>query len=565
MSYQSLSPKLISEIHPERNVDDVTSLAKLSAGSNRKIWWLGDCSHEWEAQIRHRHNGGGCPYCAGQKTLKGFNDLATKFPLIASEWSVTRNKELQPEMVTSASAKIVWWQCQTGHEWKATVKSRTLSGSGCPSCYKEKVAVFRNLTEDFPEIASQWDHGKNQTRLDAHDLRLETKVWWKCPKGHSWQTSIGNRIKGSGCHTCAKIKSGKTRRIPVQGNSLAERFPLLLSSWDYEKNSILPEEVNWGSSSVCHWLCPEGHEWVARVSDRTSLKSNCPFCAHTTSAAEEKIAVVLTQAGLSVERNTRKVIPPYELDLYIPEKNIAIEYNGVYWHSEANGKDKWYHHKKWAACKEKGIQLIQIWEDDWNRNPELIKRMLLHKLGVTSEKVAARKTTAVQLSRSEAKTFLDANHIQQNVDGSHRYGLLFGEVLVAVILLKDEPGTNGTELNLLRYATSVPVLGGFTKLLKHIKQNISTASAIITFSDHSVSDGGLYRDNGFLPVREIEPDYMYLVGGERQHKFNFRKARFKADPNLLYNDEMTEAELATANNLPRVWDSGKTKWKLTWS
>lgn len=86
------------------------------------------------------------------------------------------------------------------------------------------------------------------------------------------------------------------------------------------------------------------------------------------------------------------------------------------------------------------------------------------------------------------------------------------------------------------------------------------AGTFVTFSDTQISDGGLYASNGFVVDSLLSPDYSYLVGGQRVHKFNYRKARFEKDPELLFNEDMTERKLAELNDIPRIWDSGKVRW-----
>jgi hypothetical protein len=258
------------------------------------------------------------------------------------------------------------------------------------------------------------------------------------------------------------------------------------------------------------------------------------------------------------------VITSSELDIYLPEYKIAVEYNGLYWHSEATGKGKWYHHTKWLACKEKGIQLIQIWEDDWNSTPEKIKRMLDHKLGSSSTgKIHARKSQIVSLTNLEAHEFMEEHHIQNGVDASIRFGLKYQNELVAVMLLKHEAGSHGKTLNLLRYATSKHVVGGFTKLLSHVERANPNVEKVITFSDHMVSNGTLYSSNGFEVQHEVDPDYMYFRNRKREHKFGYRLKRFRDDPSLKYREGYTERELAQLNGLNRIWDAGKTKWVKT--
>jgi hypothetical protein len=253
-----------------------------------------------------------------------------------------------------------------------------------------------------------------------------------------------------------------------------------------------------------------------------------------------------------------------ELDIYIPEKQIAIEFNGLYWHSERT-KPKSYHYDKWLACKEVGIQLIQIWEDDWNRDPKLIKRMLAYKLGVNvGSKIYARKTEIYSPNKQEVDSFLTENHIQGAVDGSVRVGLRVENMLTAVAIFKLEKEGEDKILNLVRYATSQQVIGGFTKLLKAVEEKYAGFKKIITFSDNTLSDGGLYENSGFIRTKEIKPDYMYICKGQRYHKFGYRLKRFRTDPNLQYMEGLTESQLAELNGLERIWDAGRTVWEKTY-
>jgi hypothetical protein len=130
------------------------------------------------------------------------------------------------------------------------------------------------------------------------------------------------------------------------------------------------------------------------------------------------------------------------------------------------------------------------------------------------------------------------------------------------MVLKKEANTEQV-VNLLRFATSETVVGGFTKLLQHMLTENPNVQKVITFSDNSISDGGLYQSNGFHHAADIPPDYMYLIGGVRHHKFNYRLKRFREDPTLLYKPELSERELANLNGLDRIWDAGKVRWEYT--
>lgn len=133
---ESQFPDIAKQWHPTKN--EKIRPDAVTAYSNKKVWWICDKGHEWEAAIAPRtKRGTGCPVCTGRKVLPGFNDLATLEPKVAKEWHPTLNNDLTPMMVTRGSKKRVWWICPFGHVWKSVIFSRTREKrSGCPICAK---------------------------------------------------------------------------------------------------------------------------------------------------------------------------------------------------------------------------------------------------------------------------------------------------------------------------------------------------------------------------------------------------------------------------------------------
>ena len=129
------SPNLAAEWNYEKN--GKLKPENFTVSSHKKVWWICKNGHEWQAMIASRNYGCGCPYCAGRKVLQGFNDLKTVNPSVASGWNFEKNKNWGPEDFTANSSKKVWWICNNGHEWQATIYNRH-NGRGCPQCAKEK-------------------------------------------------------------------------------------------------------------------------------------------------------------------------------------------------------------------------------------------------------------------------------------------------------------------------------------------------------------------------------------------------------------------------------------------
>lgn len=149
---QSVHPELVSE-WSDKNLPLTPD--KITFGSNKRVWWKGSCGHEWQASVKARSGGEKCPICSGARVVEGINDLATLKPQLAQEWS--KKNELKPTEVSVASHKKVIWKCKNGHEWTASIKSRTVNGTGCPYCSHNKVlAGFNDLASQYPEVAAEW-------------------------------------------------------------------------------------------------------------------------------------------------------------------------------------------------------------------------------------------------------------------------------------------------------------------------------------------------------------------------------------------------------------------------
>lgn len=522
----SAVPALVLQWHPTKNGSLVPSDA--SAGSSQKAWWLCELGHSWEAVISSRTKGNGCPYCANRIVLPGFNDLATLYPELAKQWHPTKNESLGPHQILAKSTLKVWWRCtdHPDHEWQAPPSNR-IRGTGCPFCANRIVLRgFNDLASRYPELAAQW-HPSRNGELTPDQIVFSTKkaVWWQCKTNpqHTWSAAPAARIHGkTGCPVC------KGRKVVAGSNDLRSLRPDLIAQWDTEKNV---------AGSI-----------------------NCPSCSNHVSAMEEQVREFVRQCIPDHELvfNTRKIIAPKELDIYIPSKRIAIEFNGLFWHSEAAGKDKDYHRAKWEAAFAKGVQLITVWEDDWRDRIDVVKRMLARKLGASSlPVVAARKTRAGLIDHNAAAAFLESHHIQGFVSGSHYLGLraVDNDDLVAVMVLRSQ----GEDLLLARFATSVRVPGGQSKLVRFVERSLEYRN-LITFADLEVSDGNLYEATGFVKSGELAPDYKYIFDGSRQHKFGFRIERFRKDDALLFEDGLSERELALLNGIPRVWDAGKVRY-----
>jgi hypothetical protein len=299
----TVAPEVAAQLHPELNSD--LDLSAISAGSQKKVWWLGACSHEWEASPYHRALGRGCPYCTGSRLLAGFNDLGTLRPDLATEWHPTLNGALLPVNFTRSSGKKAWWKDSLGHEWETAISGRS-NGSGCPFCAGIKLlSGFNDLATKLPELAAQWHPTKNEVAPSEVPPKSGGKAWWLCAEGHEWFASIRNRAYGNGCPVC-KVPRGEEfaaekRRRRAEGkpvkkrvvdptrlsqglvpghNDMATTNPELAAEFDLVKNApFTPETIVAGTGKKIWWICEHSHEWETTGNSRASSGTGCPTCA----------------------------------------------------------------------------------------------------------------------------------------------------------------------------------------------------------------------------------------------------------------------------------------------
>jgi DNA-directed RNA polymerase subunit RPC12/RpoP len=212
------------------------------------------------------------------------NSLVELNPELSKQWNYEKNCSLTPNDVTCHSNKKVWWKCEKGHEWEATVSKRSI-GQKCPYCQGRKVSPENSLATTHPHLTPSWDAEKNYPLTPNNVSKgSERKVWWKCEKGHGWEAVIYSRANGRNCPYCSN-------KIVNEESSLLKNRPDIAESWNYEKNqSISPSEITAKSNKKVWWICKKGHEWEAPVFSRTS-GCDCPYCANKLVTSENSLEV----------------------------------------------------------------------------------------------------------------------------------------------------------------------------------------------------------------------------------------------------------------------------------
>lgn len=255
-----------------------------------------------------------------------------------------------------------------------------------------------------------------------------------------------------------------------------------------------------------------------------------------------------------VLRNTRNVIAPLELDIYIPDMKLAFEFNGNYWHSENFGRGKNYHLIKTEICNKVGVRLIHIWEDEWVNNRSKIE-IFIKSLFVRREKIRASKCEIKEVSNREFMKFAEDYHLLGSTSASTRIGLFFnGELVSAIGLIYDK---KHSEWNLKRYIVgNYQIMGGFEKMFSYFKTK-HNPDKIVTFVELSKFNGTVNFRNGFVLDKEMPPDFFWVINGVRADKWTvWRQFKDEKDSTEIFQKKMKKFAL-------KCYDAGKLR--LIWT
>ena len=329
----------------------------MTVGSDKKVSWvcLNHSDHKWETSVYNRAKfGSRCPFCAGQRAT-ATNNLAVINPKLSSEWHPSLNGDAQPEDFLPQSSRKVWWLCSKDkrHEWQTTIANRTKSIT-CPICSFKRVHPTNNLLATHPEISEEW-HPTLNGDLKPEDVVHGSgkKVWWQCSQesDHYWSSQLRHRSNlNTGCPYCSNHKLSKT-------NNLAYKCPHLLDEWHPTLNGDLdPKKIIAGSAQSVWWQCKHGHSWSATCDSRVTSGTNCPKCTNQTSAPEIRLLTELKWITPTAE--SRYKIEGVELDIFLPNYSIGIEYDGSHWHKDKLSKDT----EKNKFFLSRGITVIRVRE-----------------------------------------------------------------------------------------------------------------------------------------------------------------------------------------------------------
>ncbi len=273
------------------------------------------------------------------------NSVASVYPELVEEWDVEKNEGITPDAFSARNNKRVWWRCNKGHSWLASINTRGVRKLGCPYCAGQRVMAGKNDFESWCRennsiLLEEWDYEENVKKPDEIPKTYKEKMHWKCKQGHKWEATVYNRVNGTGCPICNTGNGTKRNRVSLE--EWCERNNSnLCSEWNYDKNGELtPQDVSYGSHTMVWWKCSKGHEWEAQIKSRT-YNHGCPFCSGTNKRAIKGVNDLETWCS---ENHKEYIISEWDY-----EKNGDLLPSMVTWGSHKRVSWKCSKGHKWEA------------------------------------------------------------------------------------------------------------------------------------------------------------------------------------------------------------------------
>lgn len=428
-----------------------------------------------------------------------------------------------------------------------------LKGMGCRKCQFENQSKLKTKTScEFIEEAKLVHDNKYDYSLVKY-INNKTKVKIICPKHGIFEQSPVSHLSGKGCTRC-KFENQIKRNTKTTENFIQRANLIHDDKYDYSL-------VNYtGVFNKVKIVCSKHGVFEQRPNDHLVKKNGCPKCKYIRSNKEIELYNFIKTLNINCTNNAN-VISPKTLDIYLPNYNLAIEFNGLLHHSELR-KPNDYHYNKTKLCNSLGIELIHVWEDDWEFKKEIVKSIIKNKLKITENTIHARKCKIVEINHSVAKEFYNNNHIQSSCNpAQHNIALYVQDNIVSCMSFSNNASNRGAkQWELIRFCNKINynVVGGANKLFKYFI-NKYKVNNITSYSNNDYFNGNLYEKLGFKFIKELKPDYKTIYKKRRTSKQFSRKSNLiKLFPNSDINN--TEHKICLDNKLYRIYDAGKKKW-----
>jgi len=437
-------------------------------------------------------------------------------------------------------------KCKCGCEKVCSI-DKTYSENGFrqyanSNCSRKDKTINENVKlklENYEWIYNQRIIQKKSIEEISKELNISTIPVVKYIKFHNIDKLIDGRQRNS---YSVKILSDK--------NKLEELYN---SGLTCEK---IAEKLGISKATVSRWLNIHNIE----IKKSNSYERKIKKISKEENTLYEYICSIYDK---EIQQSNRLILNGKELDIFLPNSNIAIEYNGLYSHyyrpeetKESLIKGKKYHLEKTIECEKKGIQLLQFYSDEWLNKEDIVKSIIKSKLNL-NQKLYARKCEKIIINSYDKNKFLNENHIQGEDKSKVKLGLIYNNELVCLMTFCKSRFNKSYEWELSRFSCKkgINVIGGFSRLLKWFKEEYS--GSIISYADRRYSNGNVYRKNGFNLLRINSPSY-YYVDKKYQERFN----RMKFQKKNIGAYDCTEYEKARELGFNKIYDCGTLTFAL---
>lgn len=557
--------------------------------------------HGMFSQVYSTHaSGHGCPKCAG--------DIKREKNTLPKDEFIKKAKELYGDKYdysavnyinSRTKVKIV---CSQHGEFMTTPYQHVAKGSGCRSCSLEKAGKSPVMTAESFFSKAREVHGSAYDLSDSVFTSPSKPITVRCMLHGNVEVFPHNFLKGHGCHECGRLRAAK-KRTKNREVYLARARKAHGDKYEYPDklvttgkvnircpehgvfSQLLSDHLDGHGCPRCHYDNPgtrlsyeeflkrhgrqgykfSGYEQYALPFTVTCLEHDntyvttphkfslspggkCPECAQI-SKPHRAILSMFPEEPVVV--NSRSYIPPQELDILYTDHNLAVEVNGLYFHSTAKLRaSPSYHQNKFLRCEKKGIRLLQFWDSEIIKKPELVQSIIASKLGLITERVYARDCSLQDISAKEYTEFLETNHLEGRVDSPDRKALFYGGELVAVM------GFQKDVLQRFCGKMNLSVVGGFSRLLKSFNKQ-----HVVTYSDNRYSNGAVYAKAGFRNTGSTKVRLYVTDGYEIFNRRRFQRKHLTEYPG--YSEEKTAEEILNENGLFYVYGAGTRRWELS--
>lgn len=446
-------------------------------------------------------------------------------------------------------------------------KKRTdkfLCSNECKYEYQRKEDVKSDMVEKAVETQKKKYGGvgfaSDELNEKARKTNLQQNGGRKYTNRKKFKETMDKRYSGIGVESSEirqKVRETRKKNFYnriLNGERLREYIEPLFSEKEYLRGEY---------SDYYKFKCKKcGNKFEDRLKDGNVPRCyNCnPIYCGDSSLENELFEFVksILDSNVTINQNDRNVVDKnMEFDIFVPEFNVGIEFNGLYWHSDLVKSSRNYHLNKTKECENKGIQLIHVFENEWKHKKNIVKKKIKQTFGKIERSVDQKNMNVKKLSEKKKDGFLEINHLHGSDKSDYGFGLYESGKLVGIITFIE----NENVLEISRFCFSRPIKKGFKKLFWETVEKINQMSkGVVSYVDRRYpSKGKMYEDVGFNFVGKTDPKDWYFKNGSDRLK---RKAQVKKKNLEKFDSNLSDWKNMKLNDYNRIWDCGKYKYEI---